>query len=108
MNGPAIIGQRLKEIREQRGLKSKDAAAALGMNLSTYNHYENGIRFPKLDTFYEICQFYDADPDYFFGLVDSPRPFAKQPTPKDLEAAWKSASEALEHAKEELYKMSPR
>lgn len=108
MNGPAIICQRLKEIREQKGLRSKDVAAALGMNESTYSHYERGLRFPKLDTFYEICTYYDVAPDYLFGLSDIPRPFARQAADEELQKAWKSANLALEHAQEELYKIFPR
>ena len=108
MNGPAIVGQKLKEIREQKGLKSKDVAAALGMNKSTYSHYEQGERFPKLDTFYDICKYYDINPDYLFELSETPHRFTKQPSDDEREIAWKSAQEALEDAQEKLYLLSPR
>lgn len=107
MDGPAIICQRLKEIREKKGLKSKDVAAALGMNTSTYSHYERGLRFPKLDTFYDICQYYDVDPNYLFGLSDMQHPFSKQKSDREKEDAWNSIKQALESAGEDLYKIAP-
>lgn len=107
MDGPAIICQRLKEIREKKGLKSKDVAAALAMNESTYSHYERGIRFPKIDTFYEICQFLDVSPDYLFGLTDTPRPFARQQSSKEKENIWENIIQTLENVGDDLYKIAP-
>ena len=108
MNNPVIIFQRIRELREKKGLKSKEVAAALSMNYSTYSHYEKGERFPRLDTFYDICRFYDVDPNYLFGLSDVPHPFSRQPSLKEIEAAWKETEEALEQARQALYKISPR
>ena len=43
-----ILGKRLKELREEKGLTQKQLAAQLNLHSVTYLHYEKSQREPPL------------------------------------------------------------
>ena len=51
-----MIGEKLKEIREQTGLNKKDFASHIGIKYTTYNNYETGDREPSSDFLIMISQ----------------------------------------------------
>lgn len=55
---------RLKELREARGWKMKDAAAAIGIPYTTYRGYENGDRGLDSELLIQFADFYDVSIDY--------------------------------------------
>lgn len=53
------IGNRIKELRQYKGIKQKEMAAKLGIPISTYANYENNHREPTsniLDSIAEILE----------------------------------------------------
>ena len=52
-----ILGQRLKELREEKGLTQKQVAAALNLNTVTYLHYEKAQREPPLSVLADMAKF---------------------------------------------------
>lgn len=44
-----VMGQRLKSFRSETGMTQKEFAASLGLRLSTYQKYEEGVRRPSDD-----------------------------------------------------------
>ncbi len=65
-----ILGQRLKELREEKGLTQKQVAAALNLNTVTYLHYEKAQREPPLSVLADMAKFFDVTVDYLLGLTD--------------------------------------
>ena len=65
-----ILGQRLKELREEKGLTQKQVAAALNLNTVTYLHYEKAQREPPLSVLADMAKFFDVTIDYLAGLED--------------------------------------
>ena len=60
-----MIHNRLKELREKNGYKSaKEAADAMGVNLSTYTQHENGTRQPGRDMIQKYAAFFHSTADY--------------------------------------------
>ena len=55
---------RLKELREARGWKMKEAAAAIGIPYTTYRGYENGDRGLDSELLIQFADFYDISIDY--------------------------------------------
>ena len=55
---------RLKELREARGWKMKDAAAEIGIPYTTYRGYENGDRGLDSELLIQFADFYDVSIDY--------------------------------------------
>ena len=65
-----MLGKKLKELREERGLTQKQLATALGLNSVTYLHYEKDQREPPLFLLVEFAKFFDVSTDYLLGLKD--------------------------------------
>lgn len=64
------LGQRLKELREEKGYTQKQLAEKLGINSVTYLHYEKEQREPPLPLLADIAGFYGVSVDYLLGLSD--------------------------------------
>ncbi len=65
-----ILGQRLKELREERGMTQKQLAQALGLNSVTYLHYEKSQREPPLSLLADMAAFFEVSVDYLLGLTE--------------------------------------
>lgn len=65
-----ILGKRLKELREQRGLTQKEVAEALGIHSVTYLHYEKGHHEPPLSLLVDMAKFFGETVDYLLGIED--------------------------------------
>ena len=75
MNNSVIIGERLRAIRELRGLSTQQLANDLNIKPNTYLNYETGKRYPRADFLLELCEYYDVEPNYIFGISDYPYSF---------------------------------
>lgn len=51
---------RMKELREERGITMKEAASTLDMPYTTYVNYEKGVREPNSETLIKIADFYNT------------------------------------------------
>ena len=65
-----ILGKRLKELREEKGLTQKQLAEQLNLNSVTYLHYEKDQREPPLKVLAEMAVFFEVSTDYLLGLTD--------------------------------------
>lgn len=65
-----ILGERLKEQREELALTQRELAEKLGMNAVTYLHYEKGQREPPLSVLADMARFFGVSVDYLLGLTD--------------------------------------
>lgn len=63
-----ILGERLKELREERNLTQRELAKKLGINGVTYLHYEKDQREPPLSLLADMAKFFDVSVDYLLGL----------------------------------------
>lgn len=62
--------ERLKQIRDETGKTIKEVSSDLGMTISAYAHYEQGIREPSIDILKKICVYFGVSADYLIGLED--------------------------------------
>lgn len=65
-----LLGKRLKELREERGLTQRELSAILNLNSVTYLHYEKSQREPPLSVLVDMAKFFDVSCDYLLGLTD--------------------------------------
>ena len=65
-----ILGKRLKELRNEKGLTQKEVAEKLGLHSVTYLHYEKDEREPPLKVLAELATFFEVSTDYLLGLTD--------------------------------------
>lgn len=66
----ADFATRLRELRNNRGLRQKDLARALGMAQTTIANYEQKSRFPDEQTLGRIADYFDVSLDYLLGRAE--------------------------------------
>ena len=59
--------ERLKALRQKKGLYQKNIAAYLGIDRTTYVKYENGVSEPDYQTLMKLADFFDVTVDYLLG-----------------------------------------
>ena len=65
------FNDRLVELRTEKGLSQKDAAADLGVSQALLSHYEKGIREYSLSFLCKAAEYYNVTTDYILGRTDS-------------------------------------
>lgn len=61
------IGDRIKSLREKRGVMQQDVCEALNIEQSTLANYENNRRVPKVEILAKIADYYNVSVDYLLG-----------------------------------------
>ena len=56
----------MADMRSKFSLTQKDISQVVGVNVSTYKHYELGDRFAPLAVIRDLANFYKISTDYFF------------------------------------------
>ena len=65
------FGERLKELREEKGLLGKDLAKAFNVESATITNWEKGNRCPKDDILIKLADYFDCSLDYLLGRTDN-------------------------------------
>lgn len=60
------IGKNMADMRSKFSLTQKDISQVVGVNVSTYKHYELRDRFAPLAVIRDLANFYKISTDYFF------------------------------------------
>lgn len=76
------IGDRMKQLREEKGLMQQDVCNALDIEQSTLANYENNRRVPKTEILIAIANFYGVSLDYLVGRTNIKTDIPRRP--KDL------------------------
>ncbi|MCM1570022.1 MAG: helix-turn-helix domain-containing protein [Roseburia sp.] len=61
------IGQRLTQLRQEKGLYQKELASYLNLSIGTISNYEQNIHCPDLDTLCRLADFFGVTTDYLLG-----------------------------------------
>ncbi len=65
-----MYGQRIKEIRQEKGLTQSQLAEMLSTTQSTVGKYEREEIQLTVDTIIKICKVLEVSADYLLGLED--------------------------------------
>lgn len=65
-----MYGQRIKEIRQEKGLTQAQLAEMLTTTQSTIGKYEREEIQLTVDTIFKICKLFEVSADYLLGLED--------------------------------------
>ena len=63
-----MIYDKIKLLRERKGLTQAELARQLGVTRSGVNAWEMGISIPSTQYIVELAQFFDVSADYLLGL----------------------------------------
>ena len=66
-----MIYDRIKLLREKRGLTQAELAKQLGITRSGVNAWEMGISVPSTQYIVELAQFFGVSADYLLGLENT-------------------------------------
>ena len=64
------FGEKLKDLRMERGWTLKETALRVGLTRNAIANYEANIRQPSLETFKALCKLFEVSADYLLGLED--------------------------------------
>ena len=59
---------RIKELREKKGLSQEELAKKLNISQQAIRLYEKGDREPKLETWQKLADFFNVPVDYLLGI----------------------------------------
>ena len=65
-----MYGQRIKEIRQEKGLTQSQLAEMLSTTQSTVGKYEREEIQLTVDTIIKICKVFEVSADYLLSLED--------------------------------------
>ncbi len=63
-----MFKERLKELREGKGLSQKALANILSVSQGTIGNWESGIREPNFDMVQKLADYFQVTTDYLLGL----------------------------------------
>ena len=64
------IGERILELRKERGLSQADLGLAIGVNARAVSYWEANVNEPKASYIYNLAKFFGVSSDYLLGLED--------------------------------------
>lgn len=64
------LGQKIRELREDKDMYQKDLAKLLGVGKNTIGQYERHERFPDYVRIKELCGIFGVSADYLLGLTN--------------------------------------
>ena len=65
-----ISTSRLKEVRNDKGIKQSEIAEYLGIKKDTYSKYETNGAIPSLETIFYFSKYFQLNIDFVLGLED--------------------------------------
>lgn len=66
---------RIKELREEEGLKQTELANMLNIKQNTYSQYETGAREIPIEILIKLSKIYGVSTDYILELTDIQEPY---------------------------------
>lgn len=63
------IGERIKYLREAKGLTQKDVANKLGLESAAVSKYELNLREPNIETLKKLSEIFEVSTDFLLGLT---------------------------------------
>ena len=65
-----MLAERIKALRENRGLSQEELGISVGVTKQTVSNWENDNITPSMDKFIRLLEFFHATPNYLLGYED--------------------------------------
>ena len=66
----ATFGERMKELRTERGLKQREMAEICGLKVRSYQQYEYAENYPTVPGLVFLADYFGVSLDYLMGRKD--------------------------------------
>lgn len=96
-----MIGERLRTLRQNNGLRQEDVARKLDVSPSTIAMYERDQRDPDTETLARLAALFDCSSDYLLGRVNEPERAIVEDLPEALKAEGVKAIQIVKDAVKE-------
>ncbi len=73
----SMDGERLKDLRKDRGLTQKQFAEIMGVSENSISLYERNETTPDDEMKIKIAKFFNVSLDYLLGIIKSPLPIER-------------------------------
>lgn len=73
-------GERLSDLRKDRGLTQKDLAKIIGVSENSISMYERNLNSPDDKIKVKIAKYFNISLDYLLGAIDKPQPLKRNNT----------------------------
>ncbi|MCI8383772.1 MAG: helix-turn-helix transcriptional regulator [Clostridia bacterium] len=93
---------RIKELRNEKGLLQSDVAKYIGKSERIVGFYENGERDPNTDTLLKLSELFDVSVDYILGKTNTKN--TKSISLDDIDIAFASGIRGLNKENQETLK----
>lgn len=97
------IGDRIRALREERGIRQTDLAEAIGVALTTISGYELGTRTPRIDVLTKIAEYFGVTPNYLLGEDENLSQLEAE-FPEGIRVLRRANNEMTEEQKKQLVK----
>ena len=87
-----IFRERLKQLRDSKGLNSQALADYTGLSAAAVSRYINGSRHPDLASIITLADFFGVRVEWLFGIDSGDRYDNTDPKAKELVDAYNLAS----------------
>ncbi len=65
-----VFGERLKELRQEKGIGQVELSECLNMSKGIISLWENGLREPTMSSLIALADYFDVSIDYLAGRKD--------------------------------------
>ena len=66
-----LFSEKLKKLVEKSGLSIAAISQIIGIDRGSFYKYLKGQSTPRVDVFLSMCECFEVEPNYFFGINDS-------------------------------------
>jgi len=63
-----VFAERVKDLRKDKNLNTRDFAKALGLNIGVASSWELGRSTPSAEALYRVAKYFNVTADYLIGL----------------------------------------
>ncbi|CAF3647496.1 unnamed protein product [Rotaria socialis] len=99
------VGEKIKQIRKNKGLQQKVVALEVGLDQSNYNKVENGHREPSLEVLQKLSAVLGVSIDEILSTEDTRNPSSVTVEDKTIAEKIRLMGQLDEEDKNVLYKM---
>ena len=89
------LGRTIKELRNRKGIKQDDFAAAVGVSVQTVSRWENDVNVPDLSMLPILAKYFNVTTDYLLGVKGEPMMAKLMKTVETFELSSKEDAEKM-------------
>lgn len=97
-----MLGNRIKQLREEKGIKQDDLAKILSISPSAVGMYERDEREPNDEITLKLAEYFQVTTDYLLGKSDIRNP--EKVNADDIDIAFASGIKGLNEENKEIAK----